>query len=59
MSLKVVWSRVLAVSLAGSVLSVSACFAQSEKSSKTDANVPAASQEQTGQIGRASCRERV
>jgi GWxTD domain-containing protein len=49
MSSKVVWGRVLALSLAGCLLSANLAFAQSDKSSKTDAKAPAASQEQAGQ----------
>ena len=55
MSLKRVWGRVLAVSLAGCLwCAAQPCpFAQSDKSSKTDAKAPAASQEQAGQQGSA------
>ena len=49
MSSKVVWGRVLALSLAGCLLSANLAFAQSDKGSKTDAKAPAASQEQPGQ----------
>ena len=49
MSSRIVWGRALALSLAGGLLSANLAFAQSDKSSKTDAKVPAASQEQAGQ----------
>ena len=49
MSSKVVWGRVLALSLACCLLSANLAFAQSDKSSKTDAKAPAVSQEQAGQ----------
>jgi GWxTD domain-containing protein len=49
MSSKIVWGRALALSLAGCLLSANLAFAQSDKSSKTDAKAPAASQEQAGQ----------
>ena len=49
MSSKFVWGRALALSLAGGLLSANLAFAQSDKSSKTEAKTPAASQEQAGQ----------
>ena len=49
MSSKIVWGRALALSLAGCLLSANLAFAQSDKSNKTDAKAPTASQEQAGQ----------
>jgi GWxTD domain-containing protein len=49
MSSKIVWGRALALSLGCGLLSANLAFAQSDKSSKTDAKAPAASQEQAGQ----------
>ena len=49
MSSKIVWGRALALSLGCCLLSANLAFAQSDKSSKTDAKAPAASQEQAGQ----------
>ena len=49
MSLKVVWGRVLALSLAGSVCLVAASFAQSDKSSRTDAQPQASRPDESGQ----------
>ena len=49
MSFKDVGVRVLALILAGCLWSANAAFAQSEESSKKNAQAPAASQDQTGQ----------